>query len=81
MKIHEDQDYFFFYRVEEEGVQIRDILWADDVTGEYEKLCRDESDELIVLKDILGKIAGMKTEVKKGNIKIVDSRLDKVWNV
>lgn len=81
MKIHEDQDYFFFYRVEEDGIEIRDILWADDETGEYERLCRDGSGELIILKDILGKISGIKSEIKKGNIKIVDSRLDKVWNV
>ena len=74
--IHIDHDAFFFSVVDLDTEEdIEDIIWADDETGEYEQHCRDENDNLIIEKDIDGMPDKIKSEVKKGNIVLVDERV------
>ena len=67
----EDTDAKYFKIVDAEtGVMIKDVVWANDETGEYEQLRKDENGKL-VLNEARDEII---IDRKTGNIKFVDVR-------
>jgi len=74
--INIDHDAYFFSLFDlDTEEKIEDVIWADDETGEYEQHCRDENDSLIIEKDADGIPDHIKSEIKKGNIRLVDERV------
>lgn len=72
-----DQNACFFsiYDLDTEE-KIRDVVWVNEEKGEYEQYLRDDKGALIILRDDSGTPFEIKSEVKKGNIRIIDERID-----
>lgn len=65
-----DRDSEFYYVMDKDtGKKVDNCLWADDVSGEYKVVCLDAEGNVIIDRD-----EGTVTELKVGNIRLVDTR-------
>lgn len=80
MRVEIDDPYSFFTVLDlDTKEEIKDVIWADSSTGEYEQYDRNDSGELIYLKNRLGEPFDIRSQVKTGNIKLVDSRIEGIY--